>query len=355
MSHRYKSMDLLRSIAILLVVVGHTVLSYGSPQHLKPLQFGGSGVSLFFVLSGWLLGGLLFKESKEFGQIDIKRFWIRRWMRTFPAYYTVLCFSVIQRYLTKDNVSFPFDYFVFVQNYDYPLAFFTVSWSLCVEEQFYLLIAPIIFLLIRTKRSITTLVLLCLFLMPFVFRQLGLYGHANETHVRIDCCAAGVLLAHFYHHYPEMWNKIVKVLPYLGIFSLILYILFFICRYYPDWWIQNPDKLVLAFIFGTWVATANSNRFIVDKLYVPGAYYISTRSYSIYLLHPEILALLKRFFLNLPFPVYLFLSFIGSLMISEILYRIIEKPIMDSREYFKFSKSLSSYKVAIQDLDSQIN
>ena len=134
MDTRYRSMDLLRAIAITLVILAHSVFSYGAPEHLAPLQFGGTGVDLFFVLSGWLLGGLLFKEAEKNGNIDIKRFWIRRWMRTFPAYYAVLIIQVSQRYLTKDDVDFPWEYFVFVQNYSYPLDFFFFFWSLSVEE-----------------------------------------------------------------------------------------------------------------------------------------------------------------------------------------------------------------------------
>ncbi len=71
---RLNSMDALRSFAILIVLVGHIVLGYGSPAHLAPLQLGGMGVDLFFVLSGWLLGCQLFKEMDS-GTIQVKRFW----------------------------------------------------------------------------------------------------------------------------------------------------------------------------------------------------------------------------------------------------------------------------------------
>ena len=65
MNYRIMSMDVLRAAAILLVIIGHSVLSYGSPSNLAPFQFGGTGVDLFFVLSGWLLGGQLFKELQR--------------------------------------------------------------------------------------------------------------------------------------------------------------------------------------------------------------------------------------------------------------------------------------------------
>jgi len=339
MDRRYRSMDLLRAVAILLVILAHSILSYGAPAQIAPLQLGGTGVDLFFVLSGWLLGGLLFKEVEKTGKIDIRKFWIRRWMRTLPAYYAVLVLSIAQRYLTRDNVDFPWEYFVFVQNYDFPLSLLSVSWSLCVEEQFYLLIAPLLGLLAFFERRTTTITLLILLFLPFVFRQLDWYGHIKETHVRLDCCVAGVFLAHIYHQYRAMWLKVAGFAPQLAIGGVSLYILFFVARYFPQLGLKDPDKLVLAVIFGTWVMLANASSRWTERLYVPGTYYIATRSYALYLLHPEVLAILKKFFLGMPFPVYLVLAVVGSLMIAEILYRFVEKPIMDARESFGLSSS----------------
>ncbi len=332
-------MDFLRAIAILLVVLAHTILSYGAPKNLAPLQLGGTGVDLFFVLSGWLLGGLLFKEAEKNNSIDIKRFWARRWMRTLPAYYTVLVLTIIQRYLTKENVEFPWEYFFFLQNYDANLSLFFVSWSLCVEEQFYLFIAPLLAFLTLLKRKTTTIVLLGLFLLPFLFRQADWYSSVMETHVRVDGCLAGVLLAHIRYQYHSLWEKLTNIAPQIAFISIILYLFFFIARYNPSFGVNDPNKLLLAIIFGGWVLLANANTTWSNKLYFPGAKYIATRSYALYLLHPEILALLKRFFIDIPFLFYLSMALIGSLILSEILYRIVEKPIMDARESYRFSKS----------------
>lgn len=334
---RYRSMDLLRSIAIILVVLAHTVLSYGAPDNLAPLQFGGTGVDLFFVLSGWLLGGLLFKEAEAHGSINVKKFWLRRWMRTFPAYYAVLILSVAQRYLTKDDVTFPWEYFLFLQNYHYPLDFFTISWSLSVEEQFYLFIAPLLLVLTRFNKKYTTITLLILIILPFIFRQLGWYGYGDETHVRIDGCITGVFLAHIYHQYRTFWLKLTDFMPYIAILSILIYFSFLVGRYFPQLGIHDPDKLFLAILFGSWVMAANANKNWSNVLYVPGSYYIATRSYALYLLHPEMLAILKRFFLDLPFPLYFAMALGGSLVLAEVLYRLVEKPVMDYREKFSLS------------------
>lgn len=342
MIHRYRSMDFLRALAILLVVVAHSVLSFGAPPHLAPLQLGGVGVDLFFVLSGWLLGGQLFKEVSVTGQIEVRRFWVRRWMRTLPAYYVVLLVSVLQRYLTKEDVRFPWEYFVFLQNYFHPLEFFSVSWSLCVEEQFYLLIAPLVLLSGHINRNITSLLLLVLLLLPYFFRFSGMFGSIEETHVRIDGCVAGVLLAHIYRQRPEWWEILTRCAPYLALVGLLAFLYFFAARYFPEISIGEPGKLLLAMVFASWVLLANADKRWQRVIYLPGAYHVATRSYALYLVHPEALALLRRFLPDVPFVVYFLLALAGSLLLAELLYRLVEKPVMDLRESFVISKNQSS-------------
>jgi len=335
-------MDVLRAAAILLVIVGHSVLSYGSPSNLAPLQFGGTGVDLFFVLSGWLLGGQLFKELQRTKTINIKNFWARRWMRTLPAYYAVLFVSIAQRYLTKDNVSFPWEYLVFIQNYHNPLEFFSISWSLSVEEQFYLAIAPLLCLLASFKAVNRTIILVVLLLLPETFRILGWYEHTSETHVRWDGCIMGVLLANIRYSYEKIWKWLLKYAHYCAFITFFIYLLSFYNRWHPELGLPDPNKLILAFMFGAWVIFANSEHRCIKNLYIPGANYIATRSYAMYLLHPEALALVKRFILDLPFIVYFSSALIITLILSEILYKLIEKPFMDLREKLKISKSKTS-------------
>jgi len=92
---RIFELDLLRGIAIILVSYRHTVLrpyclGTGSPIPALLWQFGGSGVDLFFVLSGFLIGNLLFKEYIKTSSINIGRFIIRRGLKIWPSYYFFL-------------------------------------------------------------------------------------------------------------------------------------------------------------------------------------------------------------------------------------------------------------------------
>lgn len=339
MSTRYQSLDFLRAIAIALVILAHAVLSYGAPEYLAPLQLGGTGVDLFFVLSGWLLGGQLFKEVNSSHTVNMKKFWVRRWMRTLPAYYAILLLSVAQRYLTKDDVEFPWPYFVFLQNYFFPLEFFTISWSLCVEEQFYLAIAPLVAFSRYLSKNTTTCLLLLFMLLPAAFRAAGWYDVIEETHVRFDGCVCGVLLAQLRHQQPQFWSRLCSVAAPFAAVSLVLYVAFYYERYSPGIFFRNPDKLVLALLFGSWVLLAASGSRFARILYFPGANYIATRSYSMYLMHPEVLALLRRVSDVLPFYVYLAASFAGSIICAELLFRFVEKPFMDMRERYAVSRS----------------
>lgn len=323
-------MDSLRSIAILLVLVAHIILGFGAPSSIAPLQLGGIGVDLFFVLSGWLLGGQLFKESKT-GSINIKTFWFKRWFRTLPAYYTVLFFTYFQQYITKIDPALPLDYLVFLQNYNYPLEIFSVSWSLAVEEQFYLFIAPFLLLIVKLSKRKQFLILLLLLMLPSVFRYLNLYTHYNETHVRLDGCVAGVLLAFIKQNFDVVWSKMLFHSRKIFFVSLIIFFYLFIQRYYPVIYLGEPSYFLLACVFSVWVIYANSNLSIMDSFKFPFSYYISTRSYAMYLLHPEAIAITNRFFNIDFFVLYMLFVLILTVALSEILYKFVELPFMRLR------------------------
>jgi peptidoglycan/LPS O-acetylase OafA/YrhL len=332
-------LDLLRALAIMLVFTGHTVSSFGASAITGPLRFGGTGVDLFFLLSGWLIGSQLYKEHQKFGSIDIPRFWMRRWMRTMPAYFAVLLLTLTQLYITKDNVASPIPYFLFIQNYFTPLPYFSISWSLAVEEQFYLVVAPLILVLSTlNKRFIELLVLVSILLSPSLFRELGWFNSLAETHVRWDCCIMGIILAFIKNRFGKFWGILSNNATAICVLAALLYIAFFYFRWSPP--VDNysdPSKLVLALVFAGLVVKAVSTP--VAKL--PFAHtlimHISTRSYSIYLLHADALALTKRLFDTSYIPIYYVCALVLSLIMAEILYRIVEIPFINLRDRFSCS------------------
>ncbi|MEO6362690.1 MAG: acyltransferase [Caldimonas sp.] len=330
------SLDLLRSWAIASVVLAHACLAYGVGPALAPLQLGGTGVDLFFLLSGWLLGSQLMRELKSSGSIRLTRFWSRRWMRTLPAYYAVLLFTFAQQ-IYKGNHDLDWSYLWFGQNYFSDLPYFTVSWSLAVEEHFYLAIAPFLVLLFTLGRRGVGLGAAVL-LAPFVMRTLGLYGHIEQTHVRYDACLAGVALAGVNVFLPRLWSKLCAAAPLIGGTGLLLYGWFVFARWHPAYALPLDEQTQCMVIYGSILMLAVSSEKWRQSLYLPGSAYLAKRAYSVYLLHPESLALLAR--LHVPsFPLFLALSWLLTLAAAEVLYRLVELPIMNARERYRFSAS----------------
>jgi peptidoglycan/LPS O-acetylase OafA/YrhL len=317
-------------LQLFLVIFAHIVLGYGAPETLAPLQLGGIGVDLFFVLSGWLLGSQLFEEAARTGSIDLKRFWYRRWIRTLPAYYAVLGAISFQQILTKDSWSFPLDYIFFIQNYNQPFEIFHVSWSLAVEEQFYLVIAPAIGLILNLSPRKRLVGLIFFLLLPSLLRYLNLYENEYQTHVRIDGCIAGVLLAYVKLQYPFFWKKLAKKSILIFCCSSLMFLLYFLQRYMPVPWISDPGMLERSIIFSGWLLFAVTYK---DSLYwkVFGANHIATRSYSLYLLHPEAIAIVNRLDFNINFFFYFIAVFSLSLLFAEVLYKAIEIPFLNLR------------------------
>lgn len=148
-TNRNFGLDVLRSSASLSVMA----LTHGAFffYHLwpdqRPLWYIGSlGMDMFFVLSGFLIGGILLDSMSE-GTGWVKRFWLRRWIRTLPNYYV---FLIVNALLWWYGFGPPPDwpkYLFFTQNLFWAQSpFFPESWSLALEEVFYL-VAPLLFLL----------------------------------------------------------------------------------------------------------------------------------------------------------------------------------------------------------------
>ncbi|WP_161596757.1 acyltransferase family protein [Chitinophaga vietnamensis] len=157
-----KSLDGLRAVAITLVML----------YHFEILHFGWIGIQLFFVLSGYLIGGILLREKMQPADLGVRlrKFWGRRVLRIFPVYYAyLLAFALICAV-----TGFPPAYWrqlPYLLTYTYNLTFFgnwslssvyTHLWSLCVEEQFYLTFPLLIFLLSLKRLRVLTLVILLL-------------------------------------------------------------------------------------------------------------------------------------------------------------------------------------------------
>lgn len=227
MSQRIRELDGIRGIAILMVIIWHyitcqpkdltpgTLLSY---LHL-PTQSFWTGVDLFFVLSGFLIGGIILDNHSK--QSFLKVFWIRRTCRIIPvlSLLLLLCW-IIGLLVNRDQYSWLFDelmpwwtYVSFTQNIAMGVSgtlgghFLDVTWSLAVEEQFYL-VAPLLMLAVGRKlwlQALIPLISLAL-LLRIIFP--GVHTYMN-TVFRMDALLLGVLVAALYRK-PEVWKFLLN-------------------------------------------------------------------------------------------------------------------------------------------------
>jgi peptidoglycan/LPS O-acetylase OafA/YrhL len=232
---RLASLDLLRAVAIALVLGRHALflmnwdlgrLPSGWRPIFEPWYRGGwIGVDLFFVLSGFLVAGLLFRDHRETGRLAVGRFLVRRAFKIYPNYYAMLAFTAVVVSATVPG-PFPIGPFVrealFVQNY-LP-AVWDHTWSLAVEEHFYLLL-PLVLVALRAARPtnadpfrplIAVYVIIALgalawrSILAWRLPSFRHYLHADfliPTHLRIDSLMLGAVLAYGYHYHREAWDR----------------------------------------------------------------------------------------------------------------------------------------------------
>ena len=227
---RLIQLDILRGIAILLVLGRHPVLPHEQSGSLNAVatlwhRFGWTGVDLFFVLSGFLVGGLLFQELRARGTLDVGRFLIRRGFKIWPSYYLFLAVFAALRLLTGAQGADAWDLLpnlLNVQNYFGSPRVHT--WSLAVEEHFYLVL-PLVLVAIIGRRPAASgriaalpaipILSVCLVVACTALRwQVAVepsYSHDQllfPTHLRIDALFFGVLIAYVYHFHESVIGRL---------------------------------------------------------------------------------------------------------------------------------------------------
>ena len=360
----------MRAAAILFVVCSHALWVFpssdGSFASLLRLS-GVMGVEIFFVLSGFLIGRILFRifTNEGFKTKHLTYFLIRRWFRTLPNYYLVLLINIALVVLIGRELpeTLPL-YFGFLQNFSFGMdIFFTESWSLPIEEFAYV-IGPLLFYLVLlpkwkiSKKKLffwVTLVIILFFSVTKVWynHQTGAntldYWNINLKAVvlyRIDAIYYGVMAAYIAMVNVDFWKK--YTVPFL-LFGGVLFI-------------------GIHLIIGSFGIDTHSHPFFFNVLYLPlcslsivlslpffsrlkrapsvllkPITFVSLISYSMYLLHYSIVLQLMRYITTLEeytifqkwiFSItYLFVT----ILLAYILYHVYEKPMMDIRDraYFK--------------------
>jgi peptidoglycan/LPS O-acetylase OafA/YrhL len=162
---RINQIDILRFLAVILVIIFHAdpIPNYYNPIIKTIWNFfstiGWIGVDLFFVLSGFLVSGLIFNEFKKTEKFSIKQFLIRRGLKIYPAFWVLIFFTVIVKIITEKR--FEIEKFIgemlFIQNYlrNKDFYYWGHTWSLAIEEHFYIGLSLLCFYLIaKTKKKL---------------------------------------------------------------------------------------------------------------------------------------------------------------------------------------------------------
>lgn len=367
--NRIFGLDILRAFAILFVVIGHG-------KHLLPSKFVKynqwfvfDGVSIFFVLSGFLIGGILIKviDKSDFNKSQLLNFWIRRWFRTLPNYFLILLLLCSLNYMFTDNFSFFVvkKYFYFCQNFyqEHP-RWFLEAWSLSVEEWFYIITPIIIFVFIRLLKLHSNIAVLftAIFLILFVtffryYRYSVLQIESlkdwaflirSQVITRLDSLMFGVIGAYI-SYYNLNWLKYKKPLLIIGL------ILIFMSKYIIKEFTSVGGLYNTVFSFTIFsIATLFLLPFLSDYKKGSGVLYrlvtyISLISYSMYLLN---LSVIQKWIINriywsdlstnlilisvLKYLLYWFLV----ISLSILLYKYFEIPMTRLRDKIHLTKSI---------------
>ena len=226
--------DHLRALAIILVFVFHYRL-FNHPGWVDTVgSFGWTGVDLFFVLSGYLIAGQLFGQLHINGGFSLKEFYLKRFFRIIPAYLVVLgVYFFVPAFREREALPPWWKFLTFTQNFGLDLrtgGTFSHAWSLCIEEQFYLLLPFLVLAFSRSRLGRIGAVLpLCLFLLGFVARWLT-WNRVLEPLVETD----GFGLAWYEWMYYPTYNRLDGLLvgvSIAGVWTFYPRVRDFICKY----------------------------------------------------------------------------------------------------------------------------
>jgi peptidoglycan/LPS O-acetylase OafA/YrhL len=292
---RYPTLDLLRVVAISLTMATHMPSLMQRIRFLRVFSHGTwLGVDLFMLISGWLLGGQLLRDVLRDAFSPV-RFYVKRWMRTLPPYYAML----VVLYVAGDTLlaqrmtlRTAFTHAFFLQEYVRP-NLYGVSWSLCVEEHFYLLLPAVVWFVARRAR-LTTMVGLVLALEgASMALRFAAYRPGDDvpylSHLRCDGLFLGLLLAWTELHRPASWGRLASAAKWAGPIGIVgtLGVMASTWRG-PSLWMYGVVPTL-----GTWTVAmiflgCVHERSSWSRVRFPGLRVAGDLTYSLYLVHSVI-------------------------------------------------------------------
>ncbi|MFD1720943.1 acyltransferase family protein [Amnibacterium endophyticum] len=322
----FPALDGLRAISILLVIGLH------SQDGLWMKLHGTIGVTVFFVISGWLITTLLLREETRAGRVHLGRFYLRRGFRLLPVYFAVLAIFVLL--IVVLNLQWGHDafigslpYYLTYQNDWAPTSLFGHTWSLAIEEKFYV-VWPLLAFAVAAVRRVRIPMLIALLAFTLAAEQsqaVPVYYLATYTPLVLGCLLAVLMhdrrtyrwiaaLTHPAFTGTVVTAAVVQALLFEGIHGHVHTLFSFLTV------LALPGVLVGAQPFGR-------------VLSVRPLVYVGTRSYALYLVHPLVVTVVGYVIpagsSNKLVEMAHLAAIVGiSLAIAEVLYRLVEQPLI---------------------------
>lgn len=318
-------------------------------------EIGWVGVDLFFVLSGYLIGNQIFSPIVNQREFSFKNFYYRRLLRTLPAYLFVLAvYFLIPGFREAPILPPLWKFLTFTQNLGlHTGTAFSHAWSLCVEEQFYLVL-PVFFLMIGYKKSVRYgwVILFSLVIMGVILRS-SLWIYYNQSvnnhslyytkiyyssFCRLDELILGVAIAMLRNFHKNIWEKIIQkgnLILLLGIIGSGITFYLFI-QYHFSLFMTALGYPLLGISFAALTLAALSPNSYLYKIRIPGAASLAVWSYSIYLIHKPISVIIYRELFKLGVVPTSFISVLIITLVTVVsgwlVYVCIEAPFLKLRD-----------------------
>jgi peptidoglycan/LPS O-acetylase OafA/YrhL len=349
---RQPGLDLLRALAIIIVVVYHAgIFGFALPNRWQ--RFGWVGVDLFFVLSGYLIGGQLLASLARGEGINFRRFFARRALRILPAYFFVLAIYFLLPSLRESPEIPPlWKFLVSVQNIGlHGGVAFSHAWSLAIEDQFYLAL-PLLLLLVVRWRPAAFIVPCFIVLGGIALRAFLAWRSPGEdggvsfggfqtwiyyaTWTRLDPLVFGVVLAAIEKFRPNWWERLMDTarwiwLPGLGAIVYALYLgenqlTIGMCVW------QFP---LIALGMSALLISGVSPRLPFRRVAIPGAAFFASIAYSVYLTHKlvihAVIEFCSKYGIALTSIPAILLVEISIYAVGLVLFLLIERPFLQLR------------------------
>jgi len=374
---RLNGLDSLRAFAIVIVLLYHYMVVVSRENTFGyATKIGWMGVDLFFVLSGYLIGNQVLSAIAKNDGFSLKLFYIRRLLRTLPNYYVVLALYFLFPVALAGAETAPFwQFLTFTQNFDFrPMTTFSHSWSLCIEEQFYL-VFPLMFIVLAKSKNFVQLAWLTIIAGMFLGITMRIYMWQNygdagmnfrdyyqhiyySSFTRFDELLPGVAIAMIKNFHQDWFEKIssrTNQLLCAGV--LVVGTMFYLFPHYHfnkddgfNFWLTTIGYSVLAIGFALLTLSTLSHTSLLNKCRIPGAAHIALWSYAIYLIHKPLFQLLiaplNAINIDVKSAVGVSIIMTVSIFAGWLLFRLVETPFMTIRaKYFPSNASKSdAYK-----------